>query len=253
MLGACRRRLRLAGCRELCSCAAASSRVRRVYGSQVQELPQFALPLDGPGARHWPGEYPLELCRKAFGIDLGVSPEHFRRNMLEAVESGLHARPCGAEDCSEWLQTGRSNGSPSEFVALGIPPRTSFFVHQHPGIELVYLVKGSMHEVRLEEPAHIDRSCTTPHAPYDLRDPSYRFQRREFRAGQGGRWLANEVGSVHQTFTEDEECLMIALWPGRYVIFRDEQLPRDVFVPVNHHIDNEDRGDFKHGERHICW
>lgn len=42
-------------------------------------------------------------------------------------------------------------------------------------------------------------------APYDLKDPSYRFEKREFKAGHEGQWLANEMGSIHQTFTEDEE------------------------------------------------
>merc|ERR1711990_1373155 len=133
--------------------------------------------------------------------------------MLEEIEQALASREGGLNDLQEFMATGASNSSPCEFVALRIPPRTSFFVHAHPGIELVYLLRGSMHEIRLESPAHIDRACTSPYAPYTLCDPSYRFSRGEFHA-QGGRWIANEVGSVHQSFTEEEECLMIAIWPG---------------------------------------
>lgn len=232
--------------RSLCSCAAAGRRVRRVYGSSTERLPNFALPLDSTAAEGWPGEYPLGLCRHAFGIDLGVSPEAFRLRMFEALQEGLAARPCGQADCAEWLRTGRSNGLALEFVALHIPPRTAFFVHQHPGLELVFLVRGSMQEVRLAQPAHIDRACLSQRSVRDLRDPAYRFSRSEFSAGKGGRWITNEVGSVHQTFTEDEECLMIALWPGRYVIFEESQLPEGVFVPVNHSTDREVRGSFGH-------
>lgn len=71
--------------------------------------------------------------------------------------------------------------------------------------------------------------------------------------------MALQVGSVHQTFTEDEDCMLIAVWPGRYVLFDEvltlradvgpvwlyrgsqgtwcawqEQLPQGVFMPVNH-------------------
>lgn len=243
-------RLWIRGSRALCSCAASHSRVKRVYGSPLQSLRGFSVPLDSPTADQWPGDYPIELCKYAFGIDLGISTEQFRSEMFEAVEKNLSARPHGASDYQEWLATGRSNGSNCEFVALAIPPRTAFFVHQHPGIELVYLIRGSMQEIRLEQPAHIDRQCKEQYAPYDLCDPSYRFARREFRAN-GGRWIANEVGSVHQTFTEDEACLMIAVWPGRYVIFKPEQLPDGVFTPVNHDISLEDTSNFGQGARRI--
>eukprot|EP00913_Durusdinium_trenchii_P023658 g22225.t3 len=148
--------------------------------------------------------------------------------MFDAVERHLSARPGGAEDLLEWQRT-------------EIPPRTAFFVHQHPGIELVFLLKGSIWEIRLEEPAQIQRNCVEPMAPYDLKDPAYRFAKREFKAGVEGRWFANEMGSIHQTFTQDEECLMIALWPGRYVMFSEDQLPKNVFMPVNHSIDQEQR------------
>jgi len=90
-----------------------------------------------------------------------------------------------------------------------------------------------MHEIRLCEPAYVDKHCIEEQSPYDLLDPNYIFERR-LHVAQEGRWLANEVGSVHQSFTEDEDCFMIAVWPGKYVIFNDDQLPRDVFVPVSH-------------------
>eukprot|EP00439_Symbiodinium_sp_Y106_P079540 s853_g18.t1 len=184
------------GRRGLCACAAHSQRVRRIYGSRGDALPGFSLPLDE--ARDWPGEYPLQLCRHAFGIDLGVSGAAFRRQMFDAVEEHLTARPHGPADHAEWIRTGRSNDNPPEFVALAIPPRTAFFVHQHPGIELVFLLRGSMSEVRLEDPPHIHRDCKEAKAPFDLRNPEYRFARRTFNAGKEGRWLANEVGSIHQ-------------------------------------------------------
>jgi len=166
--------------------------------------------------------------------------------MFEAVEMNLSQRPNGCEDHKEWLTTGRSNGGIPEFVALAIPPRTAFFVHQHPGIELVFLVRGSLHEIRLSDPAHIDRHCTALESPFDLKNPDYRFVRNEFKVGAGGRWLTNEVGSIHQTFTEDEECLMVAVWPGRYMTFRDDQLPDGVFEPINHRADKEERDVFLH-------
>eukprot|EP00434_Breviolum_minutum_P014495 symbB.v1.2.012780.t2/scaffold859.1/size157342/5 len=145
------------------------------------------------------------------GLDLSdVSAREFRTRMFDAVEEHLCARPNGTQDHSEWLRTaveliagvertGLSNRRSPEFVALHIPPRTAFFVHQHPGIELVFLIRGSLWEIRLEEPAHLNRECQEVSAPYGLKDP---------------------------------QCLMIAIWPGRYVVFSEDQLPDGVFKPV---------------------
>ena len=90
-----------------------------------------------------------------------------------------------------------------------------------------------------------------PQSPYDLLAPTNVFERRVHQAQQG-RWLANEVGSVHQSFTEDEDCFMIAVWPGRYVIFDDDQLPKDVFVPVSHRSQEaEHQQSFFHHDRRL--
>lgn len=225
--------------RLLCSCA---GHVRRVWGSRVDEVPKFSVPLNE--ALDWPGDYPSKLCQHAFGFDLKVSATDFRSQMFHAVEKHLCARPKGIQDHSEWLRTGLSNGRRPEFVALHIPPRTAFFVHQHPGIELIFLVRGSLWEIRLENPAHLQRECQEPAAPYDLKNPQYQFGKREFKAGVEGQWLANEMGSIHQTFTEDEECLLIAVWLGSYVIFSEDQLPEGIFKTVNHSIDREIRDTF---------
>ena len=135
-------------------------------------------------------------------------------------------------------------------MALHIPRWTSFFVHQHPGIELVYLLRGSMHEIRLVEPRHIERHCRQPQAPFDLKDPSFRFERK-LHTARRGQWLCNEVGSVHQSFTEDEDAVLLAIWPGQYVIFPEENLPTNIFVPVNHTSQaSEWRQEFRPGHRH---
>jgi len=205
--------------------------------------------LDGSQSR-WPSDFPSAFT-KACGFDLGCSDSEFRGSLFDEVDKQLGSTPEGAEDLREWYDTGLSNGIAPRFVALHIPKWTSFFVHQHPGIELVYLLRGSMHEIRLTEPRHIERRCVEPVAPFDLKDDSYQFERK-LHVAQSGRWLANEVGSVHQSFTEEEDCVMIAIWPGRYTLFEEDQLPEGVFVPVSHSSqEGEWQQSYCHEERRL--
>lgn len=153
------------------------------------------------------------------GLELEVTDSEFRAGMHDAVEQGLATRPGGPGDLQEWLHTGLSNRIQPRFVALHIPAWTSFFVHAHPGqstveivgdvsvsvgLEIAYMVKGSMHEVRLTSPAQVDREvsvrrvvrmtvcdqCTASVAPYDLKDSNYKFEHNLF---ESGRWVVNEV------------------------------------------------------------
>lgn len=215
----------------MCSCSF-DRRVVRIDGGPTRDLPSFDLPLNHPGCT-WPDEFPHQLAHKGLGLQVQVSNAEFRQGLMQAVEKCLTTTASGREDLDEWLYTGKSNGIEPRFVALQIPPHTTFFVHAHPGIELVYLLEGSMHEVRLVDPVYIDRECVLPKAPYSLVDPKYRFERNVYQGGKG-QWLVNQVGSVHQSFTKEEGCSMLAVWPGKYVIFDDDQLPEGVFESVNH-------------------
>ena len=51
--------------------------------------------------------------------------------------------------------------------------------------------------------------------------------------------MINEVGSIHQSFTDDEPCVLLALWPKGYVFFPEHHMPSGVLRTVNHSVDNE--------------
>eukprot|EP00435_Cladocopium_sp_Y103_P035811 s1346_g9.t1 len=191
----------------------------------ADEVPKFSVPLNE--ALDWPGDYPSKLCQHAFGFDLKVSATDFRSQMFHAVEQHLCARPKGIQDHSEWLRTAMTSLTVKQAMAQRPPNHGTAVQNAKGGLKF-----GDLRSFTVRE-------CQEPAAPYDLKNPQYQFGKREFRAGVEGQWFANEMGSIHQTFTEDEECLLMAIWPGSYVIFSEDQLPDGVFKPVNHSIDRE--------------
>lgn len=43
------------------------------------------------------------------------------------------------------------NGRQHGWVFLSIPPHVAYPLHAHPGLEMVYIVSGRLHEIRLQE------------------------------------------------------------------------------------------------------
>lgn len=55
-----------------------------------------------------------------------------------------------------------------------------------------------------------------------------------------GSWIINEVGSIHQSYTDDQPCLLLAVWPQGYVFFPPEHMPPPgVLREANHDVANE--------------
>lgn len=52
----------------------------------------------------------------------------------------------------EFLRSGMVNGRQHGWVFLSIPPGVAYPLHAHPGLEMVYIVSGRLHEIRLQEP-----------------------------------------------------------------------------------------------------
>ena len=182
----------------------------------------------------FPGTYPRGFFHATTGARL-PNDATFSQEFRAALEAGLKTKaPLQHE---EFMREGTINDRLHQWVVLRLPAGTYFPVHAHPGLEMVYIVSGTMHEIRL----HGKQPAFKPVVGVPGPDISHGCEFVEQSFGPG-TWLVNEVGSIHQSFSKDEDITLVALWPSGYVFFPPEHLPHGVFKPVNHNVGNE-----------VCW
>ena len=169
-------------------------------------------------------------------------------------------------DTDEVLSSGKSNAHPLKIQLLACPPNFRFKLHSHPNIELSIPLVGELCEVRLmnggvdpmllcrpnrnekendvvvgsssspseEELMQVKKSLqelmsTTPLVLDDSsnegssKKKELRFVDRTLNEGEV---LYNEIGSVHQSYTKNEEsggvgCLLLVLWSGLHADIED--------------------------------
>mmetsp|Transcript_21206 Transcript_21206/g.50198 ORF Transcript_21206/g.50198 Transcript_21206/m.50198 type:complete len:244 (-) Transcript_21206:32-763(-) len=138
------------------------------------------------------------------------------------------------DELQEWESTGLSRGRCLKLQVMAIKPNSWFRVHGHPNIEFEHTLAGVLKEVRMKEPLQID--TFTPMGDGTLEGPDLGamlaakrqkeaavdddFYHGEVRKGE---FLANSVGSVHQTYTEEEGALVLVLWSGCHANIRPEK------------------------------
>lgn len=143
--------------------------------------------------------------------------------------------PQAPHEYEEFLASGMVNGRQHGWVFLSIPPGVSYPLHAHPGLEMVYVVSGRLHEIRLHD--KLEYSAVVGQLGPDVSSPELVWTQGSFPAGS---WIINEVGSIHQSFTDDDPCVLLALWPKGYVFFEQPHMPpAGTLREVNHSVDNE--------------
>lgn len=220
-----------------CPCCPSPSAVPEQLAQPVSPLPADTVvriagatlpqrPLRGD----FPGRYPLHFFRAATGEALpneGTFEEEFRQAMRQQLASKAPG------EYGQFMSTGLVNNRPHGWVLLSITPGTAYPMHAHPGLEMVYIVRGQLHERRLVEDVKFDAVVGQP-GP-DL-STGYSLSQHVHSAGS---WIINEVGSIHQSYTAEQPCLLLAVWPQGYVFFPPERLPQEGLLPVNHDVSNE--------------
>jgi hypothetical protein len=122
---------------------------------------------------------------------------------------------------------GKSNDRQLEWAIMDCAPGCQFQLHAHPNLELVYCLKGELHEVRLiqEENVALARDFETTGEQTKNQNPqvigpSLLGCSRPWRFGtlSQGQWLVNRVGSIHKSFTaaKGDGCILLALWGGSH-------------------------------------
>jgi hypothetical protein len=197
--------------------------VRRIHGPRIMKPPPIG--------------YFDEIPRTFSSLVFGDTVESYG-SFLDEVQAQLASKYFGNEEFDELVQRGTSRGRTLHWVCLEIPPFTIFPVHAHPGIECVFPIIGRLHEIRLDGPPP-DKDALEGLTGGDLTSGGYSFSRRSFAPGS---WMVNEIGSVHQSFTQEETVKMVAIWPGGYTFFPPEHLPAGVFLEGTHNPAEEEQG-----------
>lgn len=159
---------------------------------------------------------------------------------------------------------GSSNSHPLKLQLLACPKGFEFKLHAHPSVELIVPLVGELWERRLigasisskylqrsagpsmpvssdklyedpndEEMARTKRSLQSTMSTIASLGTEGRFVDRSTRQGQ---ILYNPVGSIHQSYTKDEGCLLFALWSGIHADLVDCECCKgiegaDLFLP----------------------
>lgn len=207
-----------------------------------------------------------ELLNALSSPDVHVDPErlaiaieaalrnHFIRDRDHCDDENATQGASLRADLDEFTSTGRSNGRAMKWHLMRIAPNTSFKLHAHPNIELIYVIRGTMHEIRLHD-SQIPRRVFAvdekegPPLDGDIAEP-LRFRHRSTSSvpnsvpssGDGSkdsestkddhlysqsRFLINERGSIHLTYTLDDGAELLVLWSGGHANIPPARLPRD--------------------------
>jgi hypothetical protein len=133
------------------------------------------------------------------------------------------------DDLTEFLHTSLSSGRQLHWSVMDCAPGTQFNMHAHPNIEVVYCIRGALHEIRMSgEP--IERSFKSG----QVYGPNLTHLDRSWYFGTltQGEWLVNEVGSIHKSFTATNGigCLLICLWGGAHANIQQGEEPERINV-----------------------
>ena len=126
--------------------------------------------------------------------------------VLQSSRERQQQQPQAHNDLTELIAHGKSNNRPLQWAIMTCPPACQFHLHAHPNLELVYCLKGELHEVRMNS-SPIETSAYEPigddNSKLQVR-PSISVQgwrQKEWKFGtvSAGNWLVNEVGSIHKS------------------------------------------------------
>lgn len=107
-----------------------------------------------------------------------------------------------------------------------------FKLHAHPNLELIYSLKGTLHEIRMDGPPVGRQYDPHPTDPEKVVGPDFTNVSKTWKFGSfsTGEYLVNECGSVHKSFTatNGEGAVLLTLWSGSHADIVHE--PKDPSV-----------------------
>jgi hypothetical protein len=160
----------------------------------------------------------------------------WRKKLDRPFESQAAPADSADEDVKQVLETGISgaNALPLRLQVLLLAPNQYFKLHAHATFELQLTLRGSLGEIRL-----VSKDRTKPlHLPFrgpfaereqgqlegpdlaalpDSHDSLLKCSQWQERTSiVAGEWLANEIGSMHQSFSTEDHFAGLVLWGGKH-------------------------------------
>lgn len=96
----------------------------------------------------FPCNFVREFCAKK-SIEFPFTNEEFSATIKDVLTSYLSSHNL-LEEYDEFCKTGKSNNRAMKWDIMTITPNTSFKLHAHPNIEIIYVIQGAIHEYRYE-------------------------------------------------------------------------------------------------------
>jgi len=199
-------------------------------------------------------------------VDLFPTAEAGEKFDTEFKAALLNVLPTKAMK-DEIISGGTSNTHPLKLQLLVCRKNRSFSLHAHPNMELDVPLVGDLWEKRLMgsklNAALLERDRRIENKEDDFYSPPSQediARQKEFlaqkvnaiddlgplgkfvdRPAREGSVLYNETGSVHQSYTKDDGCIVLALWSGVHANFQDCACcfgvagGKDLFLPPENH------------------
>lgn len=194
-----------------------------------------------------PSRSKVDLYPESYPVDVGDGfPGSAAEKLLSAVgadTSGINALIMETAkeyfaksetlfgELQEFLDTALSNGRPMKWHVMKIAPNTSFKLHAHQNIEVIYVIRGTMNEVRLSSPPPKRIFPVTEMEGPSLADPALKLQFIQRSTSSTNapheRFLINEKGSIHLSYTTEEGAELLVLWSGSHGNIPLDQYPAD--------------------------
>ena len=153
------------------------------------------------------------ICTDDSGTARQLALSKYDLEMIQTTWAKLSHENYSNDDLQEFLQTSLSSGRELKWAVMDIAPGTQFKLHAHPNIELIYFIRGALHEIRMSgEPFQRKFASGKVYGPSLTQlDRSWYFGTHN-----QGKWLVNEVGSIHKSFTatSGSGCQLMCLWGG---------------------------------------
>lgn len=144
------------------------------------------------------------------------------------------------KQADELIESRISNNRPMRWVVMIIKPNSTFKFHAHPNVEFIYVIKGKLFEFRLQTTVEKDYNASSdgpdlrPYGTSDFKANS--VSECDPVAGTDpiedvNRFIINEIGSCHLSYTKEEGCVLLVLWGGSHSNVPMDQYPA-VSIPV---------------------
>lgn len=146
---------------------------------------------------------------------LSPDPLAYADRWLKEARGGFRMRQAEGEWDAFLTNGGLCGGRQLRWALMELPPHRTFKLHVHPVLEVIHIIRGQLHERRMMGPP-LDLSADDGKAVAEMPPVDLSGEERAFVDGVFPEDCinVNEMGSVHQSWTEGEGCLLLCIWTG---------------------------------------